>query len=257
MEATCQCGSGLPFARCHGDPRNEFAREQALREAEAVPSMFPFVRVHGIDEFLERAAHEGDAEKAANNALARIPADEWRRVVDSWAAPYADRWESITATAADVAAAERALVRGAVVAAISERWIAPRGLVELLEDPRAAPSLYPALALMLPVTAVWSIDEARAAAAAAHARRSPIERMDAVQEVAFALMTFVHVRRTRALAARLAAELPVDDLPNASRLLQLACDDVEKKLDAARMTAAALLISYGEQLQAAESAHAG
>ena len=257
VETACQCGSGLPFARCHGDPRNEFAREQALREAEAISSMFPFVRVDRIEELIERAARDGGAEDAADDILSRIPQAEWRRVIDSWAAPYADRWESITTTAADVEAVERALVRGAVATAISERSTAPRELAESLEDSGAAPSPYPSLALMLPPPAVWSIDEARAAAAAARRRRSPLERMDAAQEVAFALMTFLHIRRTRGLAARFAATLPFAGLPNASRLLQHACADVEAKLDAARITTAALLISYAEQLQASEAAGTG
>jgi hypothetical protein len=60
-------------------------------------------------------------------------------------------------------------------------------------------------------------------------------------------MTFTHVQRTSALAARLAAELPFAGLPEASQTLERACDEVERSLDAARATTAALLIAYVEQ----------
>ena len=116
---TCQCGSGLPFSRCHGDPRNEFAREQALREAESVAMLFPSVRLHGeeIDAFAERAAAAYPDDDPPGGLLeegvALVDAPEWRRLVDSWAEIYADRWQSLTETAADRDAAEaRARQRG-------------------------------------------------------------------------------------------------------------------------------------------------
>ena len=43
----CQCGSGLTFERCHGDPSNDYARQTALQEARAIAALFPAVRVRG------------------------------------------------------------------------------------------------------------------------------------------------------------------------------------------------------------------
>jgi hypothetical protein len=209
VSETCACGSGLPFGRCHGDPRNDFAREQALREAESIASFFPHVRVTGIDQFVDGIASRAcEARFAALEEIVdRIPDHERRRVVRLWSEPYADRWASMTRTAVDVEAAERALVRGAVVAALDERVEPARVLLEPL-DGSGMRSPYPALALMLPPPAVWSIDEARAAAAGARGRRSS-ERIDVVENIAFALMTFEHVSRNarsrRAIRARTSA----------------------------------------------------
>jgi hypothetical protein len=94
---------------------------------------------------------------------------------------------------------------------------------------------------------VWSVEEARAAQVAAESQRNERRRTDAVEEVAYALMTFPHVQRTSALVAMLAAELPFAGLPEASRTLAHGCDEVERSLDAARATTAALLIAYVEQ----------
>jgi hypothetical protein len=172
--------------------------------------------------------------------------------VDSWAEVYADRWRSLTETAADRGAAERALVKGALRAAIAERQASPRKLVEQLEDGGLRRSPFAALAVVVPAPIVWSRDEAAAAeVAAAHSSRR--ERPAAVEGVAYALMTFDQVSRTRTLARRLASELPIVELPEASKLLSGACDGVEKDVDAARAATAALLVAYVEQLRVSKS----
>lgn len=249
----CRCGSGLPFSRCHGDPRNKFAREQALREAETVAMLFPSVRIRGqqIEAFAEHAAvaYPDDAPPidVLDDGVALVDARERQRVVESWAESYADRWESLTETAADRGAAERALLVGAVRAAIAERQATPRELVELLEDGRLRRSPFAALAVVMPAPFVWSRDEAAAAeVAAAHSRRR--DRSMAVEKVAYALMTFRHVSRVRALASQLYSELPIVELPEASRILSSACDQLRQDLAAARAATAALLVAYVEQL---------
>lgn len=198
----CRCGSGLPFSRCHGDPRNEFAREQAVREAESVAMLFPSVRLQGaeIDAFAERvaAAHPEDDPPGdvLDEGLALVDALEWRRLVDSWAELYADRWQSLTETAADRGAAELALVRGPLRAAIAERQASPRGVVEVLEDSALRRSPFAAFALVVPTPYVWSRDEAAAAEiAAAHSKRR--ERSAVVEEVAYALL-IAYVEELRA-----------------------------------------------------------
>jgi hypothetical protein len=249
----CACGSGLPFSRCHGDPANEFARVQALREAEGIAWMFPSVRVTGteVESFadrvaLEQGSDEDVSETILEQGLALVDDDKRMGVVELWAAPYADRWASLIRASGDADAAERALVAGALRAAIAERQPTPRELVEPLDDGALRRSPFAALSVVLPPMFVWSVDEARAAEVAASQRRGR-HRTEAVEEVAYALMTFAHIRRTSDLVARLAAELPFAGLPEASRTLVRACGEVEQGLDAARATTAALLIAYVEQ----------
>lgn len=95
---------------------------------------------------------------------------------------------------------------------------------------------------------VWSRDEANAASAAAWRRRRLAHRHEAVEKVAYALISFEHVRRTRRLTARLAVELPFDGLPVSSALLAGPCREVELDDASARTAAAALLIVYVEAL---------
>lgn len=250
---TCRCGSGLPFSRCHGDPRNEFAREQALQEAEQIAMLFPSVRLQGqeIDAFAERAAaacpDDDPAEDLLEEGLGLVDAPEWRRVVDGWMEVYADRWQSLTHTAGDRGATERALVKGALRCAIAERQASPHEVVEVLDDGRLRRSPFAALALVVPAQFVWSRDEAAAAeVAAAHSKRR--DRTEVVEGVAYALMTFAHVGRTRKLAGRLGSELPIVGLPEASKILSAACSEVEREIGAARTATAGLLVAYVEYL---------
>jgi hypothetical protein len=87
-----------------------------------------------------------------------------------------------------------------------------------------------------------------AAVAAARGRRKLSQCHRAIEDVAFALASFEHVRRTRELTVRVAAELPSPDHPGASALLGEACRDVELDLDAARTAAAAFLIAYAAEV---------
>jgi hypothetical protein len=251
----CMCGSGLPFARCHGDPANEFARVAALREAEAIPALFPFVRAEGtaIDAFLEQVAAEtvDDLvvdEDVLTEGVALLDARERRRLVDSWAAPYADRWASLTRAASDAAAAENALLIGALRVAVDERSPTPHEIVALLENGQLRRSPFAALAFVIPPMFVWSRDEANAASAAASGRRKPAQQHKAIEDVAYALATFDHLRRTRGLVARLAAELPFEGLPVASGTLAGPCREVEVDDGSARTATVALLIAYVEEI---------
>ena len=252
---TCTCGSGLPFARCHGDPRNEYARVQALREAEGIPFLFPSVRLRGraIGDFADETAASFPAtdDVPVEKGLALVEPQELRRLVESWAEPYADRWLSLTTASGDIGAAERALALGALRAAVAERQPTPRELLEPFDDGALHRSPLAALALVLPAQLVWSIDEARAAQAAAEGRRKARQRHDAVEGVARALVTAEHVRRLRTLAARLSAELASCDVPGASRVLGDGCRRVERDDANAKAAAAGLLITYAEQLTAA------
>jgi len=143
----CSCGSGRSFTRCHGDPRNEFARVQALAEARQIAVLFPPVRLRSKAAlaFAERVANdfpgaERVPEKLLDEGLASVDSDERREVVDNWVDEYPDRWASLTRVAADVGAAEQELLRGALEVAVAERQPTPRELlVELDLDGGATP----------------------------------------------------------------------------------------------------------------------
>ncbi len=235
---TCQCGSGLPFSRCHGDPRNEFAREQALREAESVAMLFPSVRLHGeeIDAFAERAAAAYPDDDPPGDLLeegvALVDAPEWRRLVDSWAEIYADRWQSLTETAADRDAAEAALVKGALRAAIAERQATPLSLVEVLEE--AGSGARPSPRLRWSCRLCWRGRGTKPPQPGLPRRMPSGANAASRRGVAYALMSFAHIGRTRRLARGLAWELPIAELPEASKILSAACVQVESEIDSAR-----------------------
>jgi hypothetical protein len=215
--------------------------------------MFPCVRPAGreVEAFVDAKAlaHPSDdvPNAALREGLALVDEQERRRIVELWSDPYADRWASLTHAAGDVGAAERALVVGSLRAAIAERQSTPRELIEPLEGGALRRSPFAALSTVLPPALVWSVDEARAGQVAA-SKRSRRAGMDAIEGVAYALMTFTHVQRTSALTRRLALELPFTGLPEASRTLSMGCDEVTRSLDAARAAVAALLIAYVERL---------
>jgi hypothetical protein len=215
--------------------------------------LFPSARLRGeeIDAFAEKAAAAYPAADPPGDVLeeglALVTVTERRRLVDSWVEVYADRWHSLTETAAGRDAAERSLVKGALRVAIAERQGSPWKSAEVLEDGGLRRSPLAALALVLPALFVWSRDEAAAAEIAAEYSRRR-RRSVAVERVAYALMTFAHVGRTRRLARRLGSELPIIELPQASKILSKACDEVEGDIDAARAATAALLIAYVEQV---------
>ena len=216
--------------------------------------LFPAVRARGdeVERFLAAAAAEHPTPddvpaEVLQEGLALLGDDERERIVELWTLPYEDRWQSLTAAAANIPAAERALVMGALRAGIAERQPTPAEVVELLEGGRLRRSPLAALALVIPPPYVWSVDEASGACAAMQGRRRSRKRMDVVESVAYALMSFEHVRRVRSLCARVAGELPFAGLPRSSLLLRGACADVRREAPAARAAAAALLIAYAEQ----------
>src|SRR5262245_45127464 len=188
----CTCGSGLAFEACHGDPRNDYARETALREARSIAAAFPAVRVRGaaVGRFLDDAAAGLDDETDPDEellarGLALVGARERRRVVASWAIPYADRWESLTRAADDTDAAECELILGALEMGVLERVATPRALLEQVDETLLrAPCL--ALAFAIPAGFVWSRDEVTAAAVAYESGRTTLERDRAVAGVATA-----------------------------------------------------------------------
>ena len=96
----CQCGSGRSFERCHGDPRNEFARVQALAEARQLALLFPSVRLTSapVLAFAERVAAElGDDGRGRPSTCSTRVFGSWARASsagssEGWRRDYPDRW---------------------------------------------------------------------------------------------------------------------------------------------------------------------
>jgi SEC-C motif-containing protein len=256
----CSCGSGRPFARCHGDPRNPFARKQALLEARQLATLFPSVRLTSprILDFASRAA----AELADEDELSEELLDEGARLVGEsevdalvrgWVDAYPDRWASLLHTAADERAARAAVVRGAIEVAVCEHGTTPRAVLAKLEAEPLPPGA--ALAFVLPPFFIWSFVEAQAALAAVAGRRHELEDpLRPVEEVAYALINVEHERRVRRFAACVEAELPVTDFPSASDHLDQACREARSDVRFVRAVASLILAAYVEHLAPASFA---
>lgn len=240
----CSCGSGKAFGRCHGDPRNDFAREQALAEARQIALLFPSVRLSDPRalELADRIAGRlGEDEEPRDEALDQVVtaagAEESRRVVDGWVTEYPDRWESLCHTSGDVPGAERELLKGAAAVAIHERLPTPRERLVELELVDLSPG--PALAFLVPPLFVWSYDEARAAAAAGP---------EQIEEIGAALGRIAHVERLRRCADSVRRELPFAGFPRSSTAVAEAVAAVAEDLVFARGVTTLCLIGYVHEL---------
>jgi hypothetical protein len=182
---------------------------------------------------------------SVEEGLALLDERERRRLVKSWTDRYPDRWAAVVRTVGDRAIAERALLASAVRAAIGDRRPRPLAVLALLEPGDLGRSPGAALALVLSPGHVWSYEDALAAeAAAGKPGRDLAAWFRTVDDVALARMTPAHAQRLRLAAARLASQLPVPRLPNASAILARACEEVERDAGFARGVACGLLATY-------------
>jgi SEC-C motif len=258
-KATCPCGSGRRYELCHGTSRAitplERGRLQALAEAHDIAGLFPFVRPVGE----QIAAHADSAARAATvteeavaEGRALLDADERRRLVHCYADRYPDRWTRVVAAVGSADLAERALVTGAVRAAIAERLLPPRGVLEEVERQTAVLDK-PAkiLLFLLSPENVWSIEDVMSAEQEA-TRFEPrsSEWLGALDAYARDRVEDDHVDRVRKLARHLAGWLPIDGLPRVSSALAEACEDVRHDCVLAAELAMFALTNFLVRLQA-------
>jgi hypothetical protein len=238
--APCPCGSGRKFKRCHGQAPGAAAGEQrkldALGEVRDLAALFPFLRPGGesFGRFADRAAdelgmHDGDIpQEVVEEGMALIDARGRRRLVESFASANGRLWRALCTSVGDPDLAARALVAGAVRAAIGERQLPPRSVLE--EAERAEQVIdTPAKALLFLVSGagVWSILDA--AAAGESASGFPLGSppwLRAVDAVAWEVAGAAHDARFRQLTRHLARRLPLARLPRLSVLLAEACSAV-------------------------------
>jgi hypothetical protein len=243
----CQCGSGRSFERCHGDPRNGFARVQALAEARQLALLFPSVRLSSapVLAFAERVAAElGEADElpadVLDEGLRLVGESERSLLVESWRHDFPDRWASVVHTAADEQAVLREVTLGALEIAVATCAATPPELVAAVDS-----SGFPAgaaLAFVLPPPYVWSYNDARAAALAGD---------DGIDEMAAALMRSEHEERVRELSASVERELPFAGFRVASELLAEACRATREDLQFLRGVLTLVLYAYVRELELA------
>lgn len=151
-------------------------------------------------------------------SVKRLTAVERRRIVDSWAARFPERWSVLVGEAQDVELAERALVVGAVRGAIGDRKPCdPAGLVEI----EAAWDVHPgnALAAVIPPSTVWDYELAVEAAEAA----AKVERQSAIASIGFGCFDCCEPR-LRERVAWVEGQLPFPPYPSASAVLREGCE---------------------------------
>jgi hypothetical protein len=265
--APCPCGSGLKYKKCHGLTRDEERamrrRLDALGEAHDLGALFPFLRPRGraVEAFADRLARElgGDDLLVTSVApgLEHIGSREQRRLVTAYAERFAGPWETLCADVGDCATAERALVVGALRAAVADRLLPPRGVLEEVERAEdAIDTPEKALLFILPPNAVWSLLDAIEAAEATGPDAGRLEQARAIDDVAAERLDEEHALRVQGLARHIARGLPLVGLPRTSALLADACKAVALDRELAAELAVYLLAAYVVRL-GAESARAG
>jgi hypothetical protein len=255
--APCPCGSGRKYKLCHGSTRTkeraERRRLEALEEAQGLGALFPMLRPRGdaIAAFADRVAdelgaHDGEIpEERVDEGLEHVDEAERRRLVAAYSDGYPGPWRSLCAEVGDRALTERALVASAVRAAIGERRLPPRGVLEEVEEEEAVlDSPANVLAFLLSPANVWSIEDAVVAGDAAEGLDVGPEWFEVVDEIAETRLERAHPERVRKLARHIARRLPLKGLPRVSALLAEGCKEVERDPALAEELAVMLLSTY-------------
>ena len=258
----CPCGSETKYKRCCGataDQAERLARSlAALEEAAELPRLFPHLRAEGdaIEAFAERVAREVAGGEVAAERLAEgtalLDEAERTRIVETFAREHPGDWKEIAGAAVTRAAAEEALLGGAVRAAVESR-AAPSGYVlhaiqesELLQD-----NPLEALGLALPPARLWSIEDPMRAGDATIGRSADDDWLDAIEDAAEESWSDWHETRLAELVANLARHLPDPTFPRASAVLADACAELERDADAGPQVATVMLANYLVHLLAA------
>jgi hypothetical protein len=196
-------------------------RLDALAEVHDLGALFPFLRPAGAE------------------VLA------FADTVATYAAAYPGPWSTVCDDVGDPAVAERALVVGAVRAAVGERRLPPRAVLEEVEAAdEALDSPEKALLFVLSPSNVWSIRDVVDASEAADGAADFGAWVGAIDAVADERVGDEHAERVRLLAGYVARRLPLEGLPRTSSLLSSACDALERDSDLANELALYLLTNY-------------
>jgi hypothetical protein len=248
--APCPCGSGRKHKLCCGTTREqERATRRAFEALFVLPVSFPLLRPDSDDfeEWLTAQRAESPTRALVEDAVQRLPLPERARISRSYARWFPQAWGSLVACVRDEAAAETAVLIGAVAAALAEERLPDEFVLELLEDDPEPAEPVEALALSLEASDLWSVAEAIAADRVVAAIPDDDEdeyerRWDAdLQREAARLLTRRHRRRLWLLVRRLHRELPIAGFPRASDAIAGACAAFERDRRVRARLAATLL----------------
>jgi hypothetical protein len=232
--ASCPCGSGRKYKKCCIDREAELLRRaEALEELVALGTLFPLLRPDSDEFELWASAHAtGDpSPELIKRAITLLPDAERERIGREYTGEFPDAWRSLVADFGDEAGARKAVVAGAVAAALGEPPQLDGVALELLdeyESLRSDPA--DALAVALDATCLWSIAEASLAEEAV--ARIPdwidddayeLRWKEALAHEATRFWTPRHERRLGVLVQRIRVQLPVAGHALASDVLAEAC----------------------------------
>jgi len=179
----------------------------------------------------------------------RLPAHERDRMLLACAHDFAEVWQGLAADAGDEELVTQAVVRGAVVAALTEpRDLDPKALSVIEEFDEAGRDVLATLSLTLAPTELWSVVEANGAQGMIEDipdwldDEAYSQRWDeALAQQMSRSWSEAHERRLCVLVARVAAQLPMENYPNASATLAEGCALVAEDPAARRRLAEMLL----------------
>jgi hypothetical protein len=223
---------------------------RAVEWAKGLAGFFPWLRPEGkqIIRFAQAVAcelgpNDGDVPaERIEQGRALLGASEQRKLVARFADRHPDQWAAVRSDSGDVASLERALVAGAVRAAILERRLPPsRRLADLERGIAPVRSPRDVLVVTMPPEAVWSAVDFQCAERAAAEERTEADWHAAIVTVAVSRLHEEHPRRVKTLVAALRPQLPVAGFPAASALLDEAYRRAARHHDFAASVAVALL----------------
>jgi hypothetical protein len=231
----CPCGSGRKYKRCCAELER---LAPVIEEIVGLPALFPRLRPVGseFDAWADSFA-AGEFEVALiDDGIRRLSPDERERIERAHAEEFPAVWRSLCAEAGDEELARRALIAGAVVAAIGERLPPDPERVDVLEwRARDQSDFADTLAIVLDCRDLWSLHESIQADEAAQAISEELD--DDVYETVWNAVVALqaeqlagdwHHGRLALLVRRLRARLPLEDAPLASAALQEACAAFER-----------------------------
>ena len=191
------------------------------------------------------------------DGLGLLDGHERDRIVRSWCDLYPDRWRSLVADGGDETLIRRAVVAGAVRAAILDRMPLHRESLLLYESGLFSDLPANALSLLVPPPAIWSMDQAIVAGNAfPDGPRFDPERFDALEQYAGGCAADGERARLREAADRIERQLPVEGLPRASATVAAGCEVIATDADWCTAIAARLLALYACSPQVTEEARA-
>jgi hypothetical protein len=224
-----------------------------------LPLHFPRLRPAGepFAAWADEVAARGLGDPPVAEGIARIDAEERAGIEGAHAKEFPDVWQSFCADlGGDEEMARRAVLAGAVAAAVKERQPPDPDRLALLEDSGdLCRDAGETLAFLLEAGDLWSIAES--AQVEERLRAIPDDLDDdayepewygVVAREAERLMTPWHEERLALLVRRLRAQLPLAGFPAASTALEEACAAFERDAGLRRRLAELLVIDAFSRL---------